>query len=73
MGKAKKRKTADFHKPKLKVGKKKPVGTNVTNTQFKTSSINIASQLAETSDPKTKRNQSLKVFIFIFPTLISFS
>ena len=64
MGKAKKRKNADFHKPKLKVGKRKPVGTNVTNTAFKTSSINITSQLEETGDPKTKRNQSLKVRIF---------
>ena len=63
MGKAKKRKTADFHKPKLKVGKRKPTGTNVTNTSFKTSSINITSQLEETDDPKTKRNQSLKVSI----------
>ena len=61
MGKAKKRKTADFHKSKLKVGKRKPTGTNVTNTSFKTSSINLTSQLEETNDPKTKRNQSLKV------------
>lgn len=60
MGKAKKRKTEDFHKPKLKVGKRKPVGTNVTKTEFKTSTINIASQLEEINDPKTKKNQTLK-------------
>lgn len=63
MGKShkKKQKTADFQKVKLKVGKRKPVGTNVTNTTFKTSSINITSQLEEKNEPTNKRNLSLKV------------
>ena len=65
MGKAKKRKVEDFHKPKLKVGKKKPVGTNVTNTSFQTSSINIAKQLEETNEAKTNRNLTIKVFVII--------
>jgi len=62
MGKShkKKQKTADFQKVKLKVGKRKPVGTNVTNTTFKTSSINITSQLEEKNEPTNKRNLSLK-------------
>lgn len=65
MGKAKKRKIADFHKPKLKVGKRKPVGTNVTDTAFKTSAINITSQLEETDDPKNRKNLSMKVEHFV--------
>ena len=63
MGKSKKKKqkSADFQKVKLKVGKRKPVGTNVTDTSFHTSSIQIASQLAKGNEPTNKRNLSLKV------------
>lgn len=62
MGKSqkKKQKSADFQKVKFKVGKKKPVGTNVTDTSFKTSSINIVSQLKKGDEPTNRRNLSLK-------------
>ena len=59
--KKKKQKTADFHKVKLKVGKKKPSATNATNIAFKSSSINVLSQLEEKSEPTNRRNLSLKV------------
>lgn len=64
MGKSqkKKQKSADFQKVKFKVGKKKPVGTNVTDTSFKTSSINIVSQLKKGDEPTNRRNLSLKVY-----------
>ena len=63
MGKSskKKKKDADFVKPKLKVGKKKPNATNFTNTKFKSSAINVQAQLEEKSEPTNRRNLSLKV------------
>ena len=63
MGKAnkKKKKNADFVKPKLKVGKKKPNATNFTNVAFKSSAINMLAQLEEKTEPTNRRNLSLKV------------
>uniref|UniRef100_A0A8D0H772 Testis expressed 10 n=1 Tax=Sphenodon punctatus TaxID=8508 RepID=A0A8D0H772_SPHPU len=43
----KKRKQEDFHKVKLKVGKKKPKLENSTNTNFKTKVIHLPEQLKE--------------------------
>lgn len=59
--KKKKNKNADFVKPKLKVGKKKPNATNTTNIAFKSSAINVLSQLEEKSEPTNQRNLTLKV------------
>lgn len=62
MGKSKKKKqkVADFQKVKLKVGKTKPVGTNVTNTAFRTSTINIGAQLESSNEPVNRKKLSLK-------------
>ena len=64
MGKAnkKKKKNADFVKPKLKVGKRKPTATNFTNIAFKSSAINMLAQLEEKTEPTNRRNLSLKVW-----------
>ncbi|KAJ7313512.1 hypothetical protein JRQ81_004949 [Phrynocephalus forsythii] len=43
----KKRKQEDFHKVKLKVGKKKPKLENATDTNFKTRSIHLPEQLRQ--------------------------
>ena len=62
MGKSKKKKqkTADFQKVKLKVGKRKPVGTNVTNTSFHTSTIQIGTQFETGNEPVNRKKLSLK-------------
>ncbi|XP_047136384.1 testis-expressed protein 10 homolog isoform X1 [Hydra vulgaris] len=58
--KKKKEKTADFNKVKFKVGKHKPRGGNVTDTSFRTATINISAQLEVRNVPTNKRNLSLK-------------
>ena len=67
MGKSskKKKKNADFIKPKLKVGKKKPNATNHTDIAFKSSAINLLAQLEEKTEPTNRRNLSLKVSNFL--------
>ena len=58
----KKNRQKDFDKVKLKVGKKLPKGQNVTQTNFKSQSIQITEQLKiETSQPTTKKKLSLTV------------
>eukprot|EP00795_Rhopilema_esculentum_P014359 gene14359-5404_t len=56
----KKKKEADFVKPKLKVGKKKPTAANATSIAFKSSAINVLAQLEEKAEPTNRRNLSLK-------------
>lgn len=58
--KKKKRKRADFQKVKLKVGRKLPKGTNITNTSFKAKKIQIREQLRpEATEPSVKIRQNL--------------
>ena len=66
MGKCQKKKSSDFQKVKLKVGRKKPVGQNLTKTTFRTSTIQISNQLEEKDEPTIKRNLSLKVLKLSF-------
>ncbi|XP_028326605.1 testis-expressed protein 10 homolog [Gouania willdenowi] len=52
----KKKRQDDFQKVKLKVGKKKPVSDNATNTNFRTRGINLPEQLRrDSSGPTTHR------------------
>ncbi|XP_037130124.1 testis-expressed protein 10 homolog [Syngnathus acus] len=51
-----KKRQDDFHKVKLKVGKKKPKADNATNTNFRTKGIYLPEQLkTDTSGPTTNR------------------
>ncbi|XP_041366023.1 testis-expressed protein 10 homolog [Gigantopelta aegis] len=60
MSKTKKRKK-DFQKVKLKVGKTLPRGQNVTNTSFKTRSIQVVQKIkGVNSEPSTHRKLNLK-------------
>jgi pre-rRNA-processing protein IPI1 len=51
--KAKNEKKKDFQKPKLKVGKTKPKGSNFTDISFKARSINVLQQSLDTNAPST--------------------
>ena len=57
--KKKKQKTTDFQKVKLKVGKTKPTGDNVTNTAFKTASVTINEQFKAGNEPVNSKNLTL--------------
>ncbi|CAH1790129.1 unnamed protein product [Owenia fusiformis] len=60
MGKSKKNRQKDFQKVKLKVGKRLPKGQNVTNTSFKSHSVQIREQLKTSTDlPSTKRKLNI--------------
>lgn len=52
----KKKRQDDFQKVKLKIGKKKPISDNATNTSFRTKGIYLSEQLKkDTSGPTTHR------------------
>lgn len=58
----KKKRQDDFHKVKLKVGKKKPKAENSTNVNFKSRSIHLTDQLKrDVSGPTTHRQLGIKV------------
>lgn len=60
----KKKRQDDFHKVKLKVGKKKPRVDNATNTNFRTKGINLPEQLkTDTSGPTTNRHLGINVSV----------
>lgn len=60
--KSKKKRQDDFHKVKLKVGKKKPKSDNATNTNFRTRGIHLSEQLKrDTSGPTTHRQLGINV------------
>ena len=58
--KKKQKKTADFQKVKLKVGKTKPSGDNVTKTAFKTASVTIGEQFKTGDEPVNRKNLTLR-------------
>ena len=62
MGKSKK-KRQDFQKVKLKVGRKLQKGQNVTNTSFKTRTVQVTQQLksGEVTEPNTRKKQNIGV------------
>ncbi|XP_066502389.1 testis-expressed protein 10 homolog isoform X3 [Hoplias malabaricus] len=57
----KRKRQDDFHKVKLKVGKKKPKGENATNVNFRSKSIHLPEQLKrDDTGPTTNRQLSIK-------------
>lgn len=61
----KKKRQDDFHKVKLKVGKKKPKVENSTNVNFKSRSIHLPDQLKrDDGGPTTHRQLSIKVHLY---------
>lgn len=63
MPKSRKRKTQDFQKVKLKVGKKLPKGENVMNLSFKTKQIQLTQRIKDDAgqDSVTKKKLSVQV------------
>lgn len=60
-----KEKKKDFQKVKLKVGKKKPMPDNFTNTAFKSQSVLMKEQfkVVDGAIPQTKKKQTIEVSI----------
>uniref|UniRef100_A0A8B9K4Z4 Testis expressed 10 n=1 Tax=Astyanax mexicanus TaxID=7994 RepID=A0A8B9K4Z4_ASTMX len=57
----KRKRQDDFHKVKLKVGKKKPKAENATDTNFRSKSIHLPEQLTrDASGPTTHRQLGIK-------------
>ena len=71
MGKSKK-KRQDFQKVKLKVGRKLKKDQNVTNTSFKSRTVQVTQQLktGEITEPNTRKKQNIGVSYMLKMNLI---